>query len=98
MDFIYKHKEIPFLIKGIIGHYYFENEHPFYEANGRVGRYILAKHLSRRLDKFSGLILSQKINKKKSKYYKTFAILGHYLNRVAATNFVVDILDMIYHG
>ncbi|HFR3884980.1 TPA: Fic family protein, partial [Streptococcus suis] len=60
---------IPFLIKASLAHYFFENIHPFYDGNGRTGRYILSKYLSRKLDKFSGLIISKKINEDKTKYY-----------------------------
>lgn len=97
LEFI-NQSDVPFLIKAIVGHYFFENIHPFYDGNGRVGRFILAKYLSRRLDKFSGLILSQEVNKYKSKYYNSFAILGNSLNRADATTFVRDILELIHEG
>ena len=88
---------IPNLIKACAGHYFFENIHPFYDGNGRTGRYILAKYLSRKLDKFSGLVLSQQINHHKQDYYKAFRNTGDHLNRADAT-FFVEALLTFYKG
>ena len=63
-------ENVPFLIKASLAHYFFENIHPFYDGNGRTGRYILSKYLSRKLDKFSGLIISKKINEDKNNTIK----------------------------
>lgn len=89
---------IPFLIKASLAHYFFENIHPFYDGNGRTGRYILSKYLSRKLDKFSGLIISKKINEDKTKYYKAFSETGDILNRADGTIFVHAILTFIIKG
>ena len=85
---------IPNLVKACAGHYFFENIHPFYDGNGRTGRYILAKYLSRKLDKFSGLVLSQQINHHKQDYYKAFRNTGDHLNRADATFFVETLLTL----
>ena len=77
---------------------FFENIHPFYDGNGRTGRYILAKYLSRKLDKFSGLVLSQQINHHKQDYYKAFRNTGDHLNRADATFFVETLLTFIKEG
>ena len=89
---------VPFLIKASLAHYFFENIHPFYDGNGRTGRYILSKYLSRKLDKFSGLIVSKKINEDKGKYYKSFSETGDVLNRADGTNFVLAMLNFIIKG
>ena len=91
-------ENIPFLIKASLAHYFFENIHPFYDGNGRTGRYILSKYLSRKLDKFSGLIISKKINEDKNKYYKAFSDTGNILNKADGTQFVHTILSFIIKG
>ncbi|WMB29840.1 Fic family protein [Streptococcus didelphis] len=45
-------RTVPFLIKASLSHFFFENVHPFYDGNGRTGRYILSRYLSRKLDIF----------------------------------------------
>lgn len=47
-----KHYEAPAIYKILASHYMFEYIHPFYDGNGRVGRYILAKLLNDNLDSF----------------------------------------------
>ena len=37
---------IPFLQRAIASHFLFEYIHPFYDGNGRTGRYLLALYLS----------------------------------------------------
>ncbi|MGT2866157.1 Fic family protein [Streptococcus fryi] len=91
-------RRFPFLIKASLAHYFFENVHPFYDGNGRTGRYILSKYLSRKLDKFSGLIINKKINENKTSYYKAFSDTGHYLNRADGTMFVHMILKYLIKG
>lgn len=88
----------PFLIKASLAHYFFENIHPFYDGNGRTGRYILSKYLSRKLDRFSGLIINKKINENKTSYYKAFTETGHYLNRADGTMFLYTILKYLVKG
>ncbi|GAB2021210.1 Fic family protein [Pseudolactococcus yaeyamensis] len=88
----------PFLIKALIGHYFFENVHPFYDGNGRIGRYILSKYLSRKLDIYTGLGVSQFLNENRRAYYKAFAITGEADNKAEGTFFVLALLNIIYEG
>ncbi|WP_221913435.1 Fic family protein [Streptococcus halichoeri] len=91
-------KTIPFLIKASLAHFFFENVHPFYGGNGRTGRYILSRYLSRKLDIYSGLVISQKINENKKKYYDAFKITGDYDNRAEGTFFVLYLLELLKDG
>ena len=53
-----KYYKAPHVFKIMASHFIFEYLHPFYDGNGRVGRYILAKLLSNSLDPFTALTFS----------------------------------------
>ena len=60
-----KYDEAPEVFKIMASHFIFEYLHPFYDGNGRVGRYILAKLLSNNLDPFTALTFSYTVNNNK---------------------------------
>lgn len=97
IEFINDHS-FPYIVRAIIGHYFFENIHPFNDGNGRVGRYIFSRYLSKKLDAFSGLVISQKINENKYEYYKAFEITGDSYNKAEATFFMLSMLRYISEG
>lgn len=97
IKFINDHS-FPYLVRATLGHYFFENIHPFNDGNGRTGRYIFSRYLSKKLDTYSGLVISQKINENKMDYYKAFEITGDAYNRGDATFFMRTMLEYIVHG
>ena len=89
---------LPKLYKIFIGHYYFEYIHPFYDGNGRVGRYLLARSLTSVVDIFTAITLSYSINRNKNKYYKSFEKTSHPLNKGDMTLFVKENLELLVSG
>ena len=61
---------IPFLQRAIASHFLFEYIHPFYDGNGRTGRYLLALYLSNDLTLPTVLSLSRTIAENKNEIYK----------------------------
>lgn len=90
--------EIPYIIKALITHYYFEYIHPFYDGNGRMGRFLLSSYLARKVDLFTGLSISQAVLKNSEKYGKAFAEVSHPKNRGDLTSFTLDMLEIIIAG
>lgn len=68
-------KEIPFLIRVIIFHYFFGYLHPFYDGNGRTARFIFSYYLAKEFDEIIALRLSIIIKRYKKNTMKSFKIL-----------------------
>lgn len=86
---------IPFLQRAIASHFLFEYIHPFYDGNGRTGRYLLALYLSHDLTLPTVLSLSRTIAENKNEYYKAFTEAEDKLNSGELTFFVYTILGFI---
>lgn len=86
---------IPFLQRAIASHFLFEYIHPFYDGNGRTGRYLLALYFSNDLTLPTVLSLSRTIAENKNEYYKAFTEAEDKLNSGELTFFVYTILGLI---
>lgn len=86
------------IIKSIITHYFFEYVHPYYDGNGRVGRYLLSSYLGVKLDVLTGISISQSIHNNKKKYEDAFLEVSHPKNYGEVTTFVSDLIDLIIEG
>ncbi|MBE5667341.1 Fic family protein [Staphylococcus sp. SS251] len=93
-----KYFDAPEPFKIMASHYLFEYIHPFYDGNGRVGRFIIAKLLSDYYDNYTALTFSYVINRNKSKYYKAFMTASNHLNCGDLTGFIEIMLDLLIVG
>lgn len=93
-----KYYEAPKLLKIIASHFMFEYLHPFYDGNGRLGRYIVAKLLNDNLEHVTALTFSYTINRNKNKYDKAFEATSEFLNKGELTSFINSMLDLIIEG
>lgn len=91
-------KDIPFLIKASISHFFFEYIHPFYDGNGRFGRYLLSLYLAKKLDNLTAFSISYSISKNLDDYYKSFVEVEDVTNYGEITFFVENILKTIKNG
>ncbi|WP_088809049.1 MULTISPECIES: Fic family protein [unclassified Listeria] len=90
--------DMPDLYKYLIGHYLFEYIHPFYDGNGRLGRYILCKNLQKKLGPHSAFTFSYMINRNRSDYYQAFEEASSFMNKGEMTFFVLAMLKLIRKG
>lgn len=88
-------ESIPRLVRAVMSHFIFEYAHPFYDGNGRTGRFLLGLELRSVLAIYSSLALSKCIADNKSRYYGAFTEVEHPLNRGDATAFVITMLELI---
>lgn len=86
------------LPKVIISHYFYEYIHPFYDGNGRTGRYIICAYLVHYLDALTAINFSSAIADDKNRYYKSFTEMGNPINHGDATLFIIRIMEIILTG
>lgn len=85
-----------FLAVGLLTHFVFETVHPFYDGNGRTGRYLLGLQLSELLSIPTALTLSRAVNTHQSDYYRAFKNVESPLNRGDGTPFVLQMLNIVF--
>lgn len=83
------------LVNAFVAHFMVEHTHPFYDGNGRFGRFLLALQLQEVLSAPTALSLSSEIMRQKRKYYRAFEQVEHPLNQAEATFFVADMLQIL---
>ena len=86
---------VPALFSAIIAHFMVEYTHPFYDRNGRFGRYLLASHMAQVLSHLTALTLPSTLNLRKDDYYKALSEVEEPLNYGEATVFLHAFLQMI---
>ena len=91
-------QDLPSLVKAAIVHYYFEYIHPFYDGNGRFGRYLFSMYLARKIDIYTGLSLSYAIFENKKKYSDLFLNTSNVKNYGEVTFFIKGMLEFIIKG
>ncbi|TCK93159.1 Fic family protein [Natranaerovirga hydrolytica] len=98
-DFIYSpnislHK----LIKVAIAHYYFGYIHPFYDGNGRTGRFTSSIFLKENYSWLTAMSLSQGCNSERGKYLRIFDTTNQIISQGEVNYFVDEFLSIIITG
>lgn len=88
----------PPLVCAIMSHFMFEAVHPFYDGNGRTGRYLLGLRLSRLLSSPTALTLSRVLHEDRKTYYRAFTDVEEHLNRGDGTPFALALLRLIFEA
>ena len=90
--------DIHILIKIAISHYYFGYIHPFYDGNGRTGRFISSIFLKENYSWLTAMSLSQGSNKERSQYLAIFDKTNQISSQGEINYFVDTFLSIILTG
>lgn len=83
------------LFRTCLFHYMFEYIHPFYDGNGRLGRFLVSYSLAQQLEPILAYRISETIEERKTAYYNAFKICNHSRNKGDLTPFLIMMLEMV---
>lgn len=90
--------ELHQLIKIAISHYYFGYIHPFYDGNGRTGRFISSIFLKENYSWLTAMSLSQGCSRERIRYLKIFDQSNQISSQGEINYFVDEFLSIILVG
>ncbi len=91
-------ENINLLIRVPLFHYLFEYIHPFYNGNGRMGRFLATAYLTQELDVLCALQLSIACHYRINDYYKIFKTTNDVRNKSDLTPFIIGFLEIYDAG
>ena len=95
---IREHFKLHKLIKIAIAHYYFGYIHPFYDGNGRIGRFIGSIYLKEDYSWLTAMSLSRGCNEERNRYLKAFDITNQISSQGEVNFFVDEFLSVMLEG
>ena len=81
--------------KMILCHFIFETIHPFYDGNGRFGRFLFSYGIYKEKNSMSAFLIADAFAKEKSKYYKAFKDARSHNEFGFLNGFVEDISQIL---
>ncbi len=88
-------RRLPLLVRLAVFHYLFAYIHPFYDGNGRTGRFIVSYFLSRDFHYIVALRLSVIIKRYRKKYYELFKLTDAAINCGDLTPFIIGFNELV---
>lgn len=92
---VYNSSSTDLFIKVILSHFLFEYIHPYYDANGRMGRFLISKKIFEETSSILSSFISTIILKNKNKYYKIFKDSENIKEKGSLSYFVYSFLKLM---
>ena len=92
---ILNNNDVFYLYRIAVFHYLFGYIHPFYDGNGRLGRFIVSAMLARELNPLLAYRISYTIAENINDYYEAFEICNNPRNLGDVTPFLIMMLKII---
>ena len=84
--------------RSLLSHFLIETIHPFYDGNGRVGRFLLSLNIFNNTNSYISLIISKIINENKNKYYKLLKEARDYNNFGCLNDYLIEFTKILNDG
>ncbi len=97
LDFLHD-DAVTLALRVAIAHYYFAYIHPFYDGNGRIGRFISSMFLNKSYNHLTSMSISRGAHINKTRYYKAFNNTNAEINRGELNYFIDEFLTIIVAG
>jgi Fic family protein len=95
---ILRNKNLNFFVRVALFHFFFEFAHPFYDGNGRTGRFIVSSLFREDASALFAFKVSSSIKEEKERYYKAFVETEDPRNRGDVSTFVWAFLKILCAG
>lgn len=95
---VYNDESLSIYERLILSHFLLETIHPFYDGNGRFGRYLCSKALMESNSPSSSFLFATSIQKEKAKYYKAFKEARDPRNGGDLETFMIPMLNVLKNG
>ena len=92
------HKDMDIYLKAILSHFLFETIHPFYDGNGRLGRYIFSALLLQETHSVFSFLISSCIHQEKNKYYSALKEGEDRFEFGLVNEYVSKMIDVLTNG
>lgn len=86
---------IELITKLILSHFLFEYTHPFYDGNGRLGRFLFSNGLYLNSNSYFSFLISSTFLNQKDKYYKAFKLGNNQYEFGCLNSYFETILEIL---
>lgn len=93
-----KREDLDIFERILLSHFLFETIHPYYDGNGRLGRFLMSLSLYEKTHSCSSFLLSSSIRRHKKAYYKAFEKSRKETEQGYLVPYVISMAKLLHEG